>query len=78
MFNAIAKSNGWDEEMAALQLFAHLEVNVIKVDLLIQEDKRATLAGLSQVVLDYYNKNKSRPQSQTQPSKQTKISIHIE
>ena len=24
------------------------------------------------------NNNKSRPQSQTQPSKQTKISIHIE
>ena len=26
----------------------------------------------------YNNNNKSRPQSQTQPSKQTKISIHIE
>ena len=25
VFDAIAKSNGWDDETAALQLFAHLE-----------------------------------------------------
>ena len=55
MFNAVAKSNEWDEEMAALQLFTHLEGNVVNVTLLIPEDKRATLTGMSQVISDYYN-----------------------
>ena len=55
MSNAIAKPNGWYEEMAVLQLFAHLKGNALTVALLIPEDKRATLAGLSQVLSDYYN-----------------------
>ena len=54
VFNDIAKSNRWDEETAALQLFAHLEGNALNVALLIPEDKRATLTGLSQALSDYY------------------------
>ena len=50
--NVIAKSNGWDEEMAAWQLFAHLEGNALNMLL---EDKRATLTRLSQALSDYYN-----------------------
>ena len=34
MFNAIAKSNSWGDEMAALQLFAHLDVEALNVALL--------------------------------------------
>ena len=33
--NAIAKSNGWDDETAALQLFAHLEGEALNVALLV-------------------------------------------
>ena len=54
MFNAIAKSNGLDEETAALQLVTHLEGNALDVALSIPEDKRATLTGLSQALSDYY------------------------
>ena len=55
VFNAIAKSNGLDEETAALQLVTHLEGNALDVALSIPEDKRATLTGLSQALSDYYN-----------------------
>ena len=39
MFDTIAKWNGWDDEMAALQLFAHLEGDALNVALLIPEDQ---------------------------------------
>ena len=37
VFDAIAKSNGWDYETAALQLFAHLEGDALNVALLVPE-----------------------------------------
>ena len=55
VLNAIAKSNGCYEETAALQLFAHLEGNVLNVALLMPEDKRATLTELSEAMSDYFN-----------------------
>ena len=55
VFNAIAKSNGWDGETAALQLFAHLEGDALNVALLMPEAKRATRNGLSEALSDYYN-----------------------
>ena len=39
VFDAIAKSNGWDDETAALQVFAHLEGDALNVA------KRSGLAG---------------------------------
>ena len=49
--NAIAKSNGWTDEMAALQLFAHLEGEALNVALLMPEGERANREGIS----NYYN-----------------------
>ena len=54
MFDAIAKSNGWDDETAALQLFAHLEGDALNVALLLPEDQRATRSGLSGALSEYY------------------------
>ena len=53
IFNAIAKSNGWTDETAALQLFAHLEA--LYVALLMPEGERANREGLSQGLSNYYN-----------------------
>ena len=50
VFDAIAKSNGWDGETAALRLFAHLNVA-----LLLPDDQRATRSGLSGALSEYYN-----------------------
>ena len=47
-FDAIAKSNGWKDETAALQLFVHLEGEALNVALLMLEEERATREGLSQ------------------------------
>ena len=47
VFKAIAKLNGWGDETAALQLFAHLEGEVLNVALLMPEGEQ----GLS----GYYN-----------------------
>ena len=41
------KSNGWTDETAALQLFAHLNGEALKVALLMPEGERANS--------DYYN-----------------------
>ena len=37
VFNAITESNGWDDRMAALQLFAHLEGEALNVALLVSK-----------------------------------------
>ena len=52
---AIAKSNGWMDETAALQLFAHLDGEALNVTLLMPEGERANWEGLSQGLSDYYN-----------------------
>ena len=38
---AVVKSNGWPEETAALQLFAHLKGEALNVALLLTREKRA-------------------------------------
>ena len=43
---AIVKSNGWPEETAALQLFAHLKGEALNVALLLTREKRESWTGL--------------------------------
>ena len=47
--NATAESNGWDDRMAALQFFGHLEGKALNVALLLPEDQRNSPQGLSNV-----------------------------
>ena len=54
IFNAIAKSNGWVDETAAQQLFAHLEGEALNVALLM-DGEHANREGLSQGLSNYYN-----------------------
>ena len=54
IFNATAKSNGWADKTAALQLFAHLEGEALNVALLIPEGERANREELSQGLSNYY------------------------
>ena len=55
IFQAIVKSNGWTDEMEALQLFAHLDGEALNVALLMPEGERSDWKGLSQGLSDYYN-----------------------
>ena len=55
IFNAIAKSNGWRDETAALQLFGHLEGEALNVALLMSEGEHANREGLSQGLSNYHN-----------------------
>ena len=48
-------SNGWVDETAALQLFAHLEGETLNVALLMLQREHATREGLSRGLSDYYN-----------------------
>ena len=52
---AILKSNGWSEEMAALQLFAHREGETLDVALLMPKDVREKWENLSNGLSGYYN-----------------------
>ena len=51
---AIVKSNGWPEETAALQLFAHLKGEVLNVALLLTREKRESWTGLVSGLSAYY------------------------
>ena len=57
VFNAIAKSNGWDDTTAALQLYAHLEGEALSLNvaLLMPEDERANQEELADALSKYYN-----------------------
>ena len=55
IFQAIMKSNGWMDETAALQLFAHLNGEALNLALLMPEGERAVWKGLSHGLSDYYN-----------------------
>ena len=55
IFQSIVKSNGWTDETAALQLFAHFDGEALNVALLMPEGERADWKGLSQGLSDYYN-----------------------
>ena len=46
MFEAIVRSNGWDGDTAALQLFSHLEGDVLNVAHLIPLTQRLSRSGL--------------------------------
>ena len=46
IIQAIVKSNGWSEETAALQLFAHLKGEALNVALLLTKEKRESWTGL--------------------------------
>ena len=54
MFDAIVKSNEWDDETATLQIFAHLEGDALNVALLLPEAQRATRIGLSGTLSNHY------------------------
>ena len=48
------KSNGWSEETAALQLFAHLKGEALNVALLLTKEKRESWTGLVSGLSAYY------------------------
>ena len=52
---AIVKSNGWSEGTAALQLFMHLDGEALNVALLMPEEERGKLGGISNGISEYYN-----------------------
>ena len=52
---AIVKSNGWPEETAALQLFAHLKGEALNVALLLTREKRQSWTGLVSGLSAYYH-----------------------
>ena len=51
---AIVKSNGWPEQTAALQLFAHLKGEALNVALLLTKEKRESWTGLVSGLSAYY------------------------
>ena len=52
VFEAVVKSNGWDDKTAALQPFAHLEGYALNMAPLVPE---ATWSGLSGALSDHYS-----------------------
>ena len=54
IIQAIVKSNGWSEETAALQLFAHLKGEALNVALLLTKEKRESWTGLVSGLSAYY------------------------
>ena len=54
VFDAIVRSNGWDDAAVALQLLSHLEGDALNVALLVPEVKRATRAGLVGELTEHY------------------------
>ena len=55
VFQAIAKSNGWSPDTAALQLFAHLDGEALQVALLLPGRTRECLRELVDELSAYYN-----------------------
>ena len=51
---AIVKSNGWPDETAAFQLFAHLKGEALNVALLLTREKRESWTGLVSGLSAYY------------------------
>ena len=54
VFDAIVRSNGWDDATVTLQLLSHLEGDALNVILLVPEVKRATRAGLVGALAELY------------------------
>ena len=55
VFQAIAKSNRWSPDTAALQLFAHLDGETLQVALLMPDRTRECWRDLADELLAYYN-----------------------
>ena len=54
VFDAIVRSNGWDDATVALQLLSHLEGDALNVALLVPEVRRVTRAGLVGAITEHY------------------------
>ena len=54
VFDAIVRSNGWDDATTALQLLSHLEGDALNVALLVPESKRASRVGLVGALTAHY------------------------
>ena len=54
VFDAIVRSNGWDDATAALQLLSHQEGDALNVTLLVPESRRATRVGLVGALTVHY------------------------
>ena len=55
MFEAIVRSNGWDDVTAALQLLSHLDGDALNVALLVSESRRVVPGFLIKSLSDHYN-----------------------
>ena len=55
MFEAIARSNGWDDVTAALQLLSHLDGDALNVALLVPVSGRVASGFLIKSLSDHYN-----------------------
>ena len=54
VFDAIVKSNGWNDDTAASQLLAHLDGDALNDALLVPETQRATRSGLVGALNEHY------------------------
>ena len=54
VFDAIVRSNGWDDATAALQLLSHLEGDALNVSLLVPVSMRASRVGLVDALSAHY------------------------
>ena len=54
VFEAIARSNGWDNDTAALQLFSHLEGDVLNVTHLVPLARRLSRSGIVEALTAHY------------------------
>ena len=54
VFEAIVRSNGWDNDTAALQLFSHLEGDVLNVAHLVPLARRLSRSGLVDALTAHY------------------------
>ena len=53
-FDAIVRSNGWDNDTAALQLFSHLEGDALNMDLLVPLARRLSRTGMVDALSVHY------------------------
>ena len=55
VFEAIARSNGWDDVTSSLQLLSHLDGDALNVALLVPESRRVVPGFLIKSLSDHYN-----------------------
>ena len=54
MFDAIVRSNGWDNDTAALQLFSHLEGDALNIAHLVPLSRWLSRSGLVDALTAHY------------------------